>query len=580
MTLELDTAEGRAYRATGTVKEIWSFAGIDFDFNATFPEADTAAHRSQFALDLKGLHGRILGGIEEFIVDDLVFEMGLAEVELEEIGPIRVGRVVRDDNGRLGFLGIRLVQGPPQDPLLDLSGDLKDVLQLQDFSLEGEFKLSMAGILTGRPDAGDIGRLQGRIAVSDESGEPRLETLNAELDGTDLMQLVLRKVDANRDDEVVAIELNVPDLAPLAEAIGGRASAGTRFALDGAIGGTADVVSFHGAAVIGKSDIYGTIAMTSKNGIPEITGKLNSEVLHLSTLTQAMEVAELLATREIETVRLRDGVEDELKIRLDIEASSIHGGDRAASGLRVGIGYKKHKLRVAPLAFAFLDGVVAATATADFGASPRTFALNARLRALSLEELLRELAAPPLATGVLEAKIAVSAEVADARVSMHTMSGNVSVSVHGGKIANRIIDLAGQNVVEWLFTRSPDGSAPLVCFVADFEFDAGIGTARKLVIETEKAQLVGGGSVDLNKYQMALAFHPRAKHRELVDTAGPIEVNGPFSKPRISVATDAVVKRVVEETVLLPLHLLGEIVGADGGTWPDHLPCVIVKDNR
>ena len=93
-------------------------------------------------------------------------------------------------------------------------------------------------------------------------------------------------------------------------------------------------------------------------------------------------------------------------------------------------------------------------------------------------------------------------------------------------------------------------------------------------------QLVGGGSVDLHKNQMALAFHPRAKHRELVDTAGPIEVNGPFSKPRISVATDAVVKRVIEETVLLPLHLLGEIVGADGGTPPDHRPCVFVKDNN
>ncbi len=216
----------------------------------------------------------------------------------------------------------------------------------------------------------------------------------------------------------------------------------------------------------------------------------------------------------------------------------------------------------------------------DLGASPRTFALNARLRELSLEELLRELAPPPLATGVLDAKIAVYAEIADARVSMRSMSGNVFVSVRGGKIANRIIDLAGQNVVEWLFTRTPDGSAPLVCFVADFEFDAGIGTARKLVLETENAQLVGGGSVDLDKGRMALAFHPRAKHRALVDTAGPIEVNGPFSKPRISVATDAVVRRVVEETVLLPLHLLGEIVGADGGTPPDHRPCVFVKHNN
>jgi hypothetical protein len=66
--------------------------------------------------------------------------------------------------GRLRLEDIRLVQGDPKDPILDLTGNLNDTLELRDFSLEGNFLLRMAVLLTGQPDATGVGAVRGKVA--------------------------------------------------------------------------------------------------------------------------------------------------------------------------------------------------------------------------------------------------------------------------------------------------------------------------------------------------------------------------------------------------------------------------------
>jgi hypothetical protein len=46
--------------------------------------------------------------------------------------------------------------------MLDLTGHLNTVPAPRGFSLEGRFRLPMASLLTGRPDATGLGSLRGR----------------------------------------------------------------------------------------------------------------------------------------------------------------------------------------------------------------------------------------------------------------------------------------------------------------------------------------------------------------------------------------------------------------------------------
>ena len=94
-----------------------------------------AKDKSRFDAAPRSIRGHLSskgGGIE---IDEVLVETGLASAELEQVGPIRIGRIVRDEKGRLGLEEIRLVQGDPKDPILDLSGNLNDVLELRDFAV-------------------------------------------------------------------------------------------------------------------------------------------------------------------------------------------------------------------------------------------------------------------------------------------------------------------------------------------------------------------------------------------------------------------------------------------------------------
>jgi hypothetical protein len=96
------------------------------------------------------------------------------------------------------------------------------------------------------------------------------------------------------------------------------------------------------------------------------------------------------------------------------------------------------------------------------------------------------------------------------------------------------------------------------------------------VLETDKMQATGAGTLDLRTETMDFVFAPRPKREDLVGQVGPVGVRGPLSSPDIKLADGAVAAKVLGETIGLPLHLLGSLLGANGRPLPDHKPCVVV----
>ncbi|MEA3275312.1 MAG: AsmA-like C-terminal region-containing protein, partial [Pseudomonadota bacterium] len=267
-------------------------------------------------------------------------------------------------------------------------------------------------------------------------------------------------------------------------------------------------------------------------------------------------------------------------LTLDVAANAIEGGREKVGGLRASVRYANSRLRVSVSELAYLGGNIDGDADASFARSPPTLKLNAAARRLSLERLFRRLDTAPVASGPLDLDVAVTANGADPHALLASMSGKISGSIWGGSLADRTINLAGQRTIEWLFTPTADGSAPLVCFVTRFEFDDGIGSARQLVLETDKVQAVGTGTLNLREESMDFVFTPRAKRNDLVGKVGPIRVSGPLSNPDIDVADGARAAKVVTETISLPLRLLHPLVDGDGKPSPAHKPCVLVPGSE
>jgi hypothetical protein len=168
----------------------------------------------------------------------------------------------------------------------------------------------MAPLLTGRPDATDLGLLRGEVAISDASGHPRLERLAAKLQGTDLMSLSLRLAESDKGGDGLGLKFEVPDLASLAAALGRKASAAIRIAFDGTFGAADGTAAVRGSLRIGRTDLQGRLRMDAAKGRPEMRGSIRAKDMHLDDLIAAREVAELVSHRKADTLRLRSETMD------------------------------------------------------------------------------------------------------------------------------------------------------------------------------------------------------------------------------------------------------------------------------
>jgi uncharacterized protein involved in outer membrane biogenesis len=287
-------------------------------------------------------------------------------------------------------------------------------------------------------------------------------------------------------------------------------------------------------------------------------------------------VVDLFSQRKADAVRMREDVREETTLYLDIAADAVEGGGTGGRGLNASLVYARSRLRFSLDELRYLGGSIHGELDASFARPLPALKLKATARRLGLEQAFERFDREPAASGPLDLDLDVTASGAGLQALLASMTGEVSGSIRGGTLADRTINLAGQTIIEWIFTRSADGSAPLVCFVARFDFKDGVGTARRLVLETDKVQAPGAGTLDLRNGTMDFVFAPRPKRENLVGRVGPVDVRGPLSSPEVKLADGAVAAKVLGETLGLPLHLLGALLGANGRLPPDHEPCVVV----
>ena len=99
----------------------------------------SAADQTILNIGMTGYSGRIVGDRSAIGIEDAIVKTNAANLEIKEIGPISIGRIVKDRDDRIGLLGIRILDGPPERPTLVLEGAVGDLLGFSDVRLAGSF---------------------------------------------------------------------------------------------------------------------------------------------------------------------------------------------------------------------------------------------------------------------------------------------------------------------------------------------------------------------------------------------------------------------------------------------------------
>jgi len=583
IALGLSDAQGRTLELTGSFADLATGEGIDVSFSADLTGDDV--HNGKPApiseIDVTGFKGKIGGSLNRLVIEQIFLFTNVAAAELRNVGPIRLGRLVRDPDGKFGILEIRILKGPEDDPVFDLSGGITDVLDLSGISLAGRFNISLAGILMSKrgPEASDLGRLKGRLALSDASGSLRMEEFLADVRGTGLISLTIRKArrqGVTADHLALNFDLDIPDFDAVAARLGGKARVGAA-SFTGELAFPERQTSLRGKAKIGQTEFTVEGGIRIRNGAPFVSAHLASDLLYLADIERGIQVYKVFAATNNDAIEieLEESTVQHTRVELDLRVAEIDANGWKVGNIRAKGHYQNNIAEIEPLRMSYMNGTVDARVRADTSRSPPSVTIKGRIDKLDMGKFLTSFEMTPLVTGALDSTFDISIQAGDRAAISSSLNGQVEASIWGGNFAKRLIDLGGENVERWMFSdESGSGEAKLVCAVVALEFSDGRGNVSSVVLETDNVQVIGAGEIDLSANSIELSFTTRPKRHELVDVATPFSVSGKLSEPVVNIASGVIPKRAAEEILTLPFNILGLLL-PHARSKEKHRPCVV-----
>lgn len=564
---------------SGSIADIVSGKGVDLGFSVAFSNVPTQSTENVLDLEIVGFRGHLEGAFEQLSLSDTIVRTNVASVELAEVGPISIGRIVKDKDGRLGLQDIQVRNGPPDRPTLRLHGHVDDLLGFTSVKLEGALDLPIHSILGAKPavDDGQFGRLAGEISLSDADGSLGIDHLNAKVVDSDIWTLSLAFVlgEIRRLDDIsLDTDLGIADLKTFAAAVGKtiEAKGGLTFAGDVRLRGEAlDIV---GHAKVIDTEIDGQLKVDDVDGRQQIAGNLRSDLVRLPDLAILVRLFSVDWPDNIE-VEISEEIGKSLRVAADLDFAKITNGKDAAGKLTGRLEYADQTVELTNLSMEYLGGLVSGKVSGNFQKAVPAYAAKVRVRKWRMGRLLGELGLHAPISGTVYLDVDLKAQGGNTRAWVKTMSGRLSASLWDGTVPGRLLDLTGLNLVSWLFAKqaNPDETR-IVCAVAPLRLKQGIANGRSMIIETENVQIVGGGEINFVSGALDLSFMPRPKKKQMIDIVTPFRISGTFSDPKVE-TVGGKGGRAIAEVVALPLNLIGHLFTGNKPIRETERPCVL-----
>jgi len=571
--LNVDFAGGDTLAVEGSVGDVHGGNQVDLKVLAKFVPGSGFGTRLSSALDLelRSIDGRLVGGSDGMQIKELELSTNIASAELRDIGPITIEQIVRGDDGELGLLGLRLVEQSDGNTVLDMSGEIRDVIDMSDMEFSGRFNIDLVTLITRQAQSKSDIRLAGTLKLSDETGSLDVDELEAATSG-DVLSVTFAKP---RVDIPLKITLHAPDIDAVAAAMGKPAIGGGSATFEGVLT-VEDDVSLIGEAAVGKSDVSVSINADVRDGYPILSGSIDARMLRLVDMVRTAALGDILV-RKPRTIDFEESFAEGLRAELDVTAARLAGLAEKASGLEAHLSYAEDQAVVQPLKLTVFDGEFDARLDLDNRGDIPALRLAGHAEHIDIPALFEQFDAKPILTGSLHARFDLNGRGDGMATILDGLGGSIEIGLVDAVLGNRLIDLTGQDIVSWLFSGGPGGEARLTCAVIGTTFVNGVGTFQPLLIATENVQLNGSGTLNLVTDELDVGFQPHPLHEHLVDIVTPFRIEGPLESPQVTGVSGAdIAGRVVLETLALPLRPLDLLIGAGGNEDPavQQHPCV------
>ncbi|MBP0444072.1 AsmA family protein [Roseomonas sp. SSH11] len=452
---------------------------------------------------------------------------------------------------RIGLLRIVEGQAHVVDPRLKADFNLA-VATRDEEGAEPRIAVEARGTYAGQPISGTA--LGGAILALREEGKPwpiEMQIANgptrASLRGTLQNPLELQGAD-------VRLDLSGPDMGLLQPLTGVPVPKTPAYEIGGQLDYVAGRVRFRDfEGRMGRSDLSGTIAVTTGGEKPEVEAELRSRRVDLadlggfigeepgraSTPGQSPQQRREQARNQARSRVLPDDPINFPKLEaanvsLNYQADSIVGRNMPFDNMRAVMEVKEGAVTLRPLALGVGSGKIEGNIVLTPREEERLHArADLRLQRLDLSRLMQ-------ATNTFEGagRINGRARIEGTGKSFADIlgsgTGDLTLGMSGGNLSALLVDLSGLRLGNALLSAlGVPGRTTVQCFVGSVALQRGVAQLRTVILDTEDVIINATGNVNLARERLEIRLRSESKSFTIGAVPTSILVDGSFRNPDV-----------------------------------------------
>ena len=229
------------------------------------------------------------------------------------------------------------------------------------------------------------------------------------------------------------------------------------------------------------------------------------------------------------------------------------------SGVSAKIALKGGDLAAAPFGFTLAGARIAGELRINAASAVPAVAVKATGSGVRLREVTQVLFERATMSSNMTFTINVSGRGRSMREIASSLSGPVVVALGPGPINTGVLDFLSKDI----FAIHRAEQLSLICALGRFDFARGVGSSRRIVIDTTRATAYGSGWVSLASETLDITFAPTTKGKSLASVAAivPVRVHGSLLRPNATPDLSRTPEEVAK-SVLGVIELPGEIVSS------------------
>lgn len=324
------------------------------------------------------------------------------------------------------------------------------------------------------------------------------------------------------------------------------------------------------AGRVGQSDLSGTFAVDPGEERPRITADLRSDRVLLADLggfvaaapgapdrqpdmsaEQRAEHARAearprllpVAPFEIPDIRAAD-------FHVDYEAGRIEDEDMPLDDLVAALRIENGEVTLKPLSFGVGQGEIASEIVLDARQDPIKVRADIDFRRVDLRRLMEEIDVFE-GTGTIGGRAFIDTTGNSIADMLGNGDGELKLFMAGGDMSALLVNLAGLDLGNSILSAlGLPQRTNIRCLVSDFVLEDGVLQTRTFYLDTEQANIIGDGTVDLGDETIRYRIATEPKQPGIGSVAAPIDISGGLKDPAIGPDAEALAVRAAPAIAL------------------------------